>query len=80
MESFRAENEAITKYQFNKEQIALFHSLSHTHSLFPALFVLSLEEWKEWCVIISPLQATLLMSCFYVSGMEVVHWDVLNGP
>lgn len=32
MESLKAENEAITKYQFNKEQIAL--SISRSFSLF----------------------------------------------
>lgn len=46
MESFRAENEAITKYQFNKEQIAVSLSLS----LSPALslfFFLSKSEKND---------------------------------
>lgn len=33
MEPLRAENEAITKYQFNKEQFALSPSLSPAHAL-----------------------------------------------
>lgn len=41
MESLRAENEAITKYQFNKDQIAvpLSFSLSLSLSLSPALSI-----------------------------------------
>lgn len=39
MESLRAENEAITKYQFNKDQIAVPLSFSLSLSLSPALSI-----------------------------------------
>lgn len=38
MESFRAENEAITKYQFNKGKIALSLPLSISLSPAPSTF------------------------------------------
>lgn len=47
MESFRAENGAITKYQFNKEQIALPLSVSLFISCFLLIFFLCMGEKKD---------------------------------
>lgn len=48
MESFRAENGAITKYQFNKEQIALPLSVSLFISCFLLnFFFLCMGEKKD---------------------------------
>lgn len=64
MESLRAENEAITKYEFNKEQIALSLPLYLLRSLPLLLFTKS--EKNDVSLSASPLQFW-----FYISDTEV---------
>lgn len=76
MESLRAENEAITKYQFNKEQIAVSLSLLSSPPLSPALslffFFFCWKNDKSLSVPSEcPLKSQLFMS-------EVGGWDILN--
>lgn len=60
--------------------LPLFFPLSPSHRLyFLFFFVPSRKEWKEWCVIISPLKASLLMPRLRISRVAVGRSDTLNG-
>lgn len=75
MESLRAENEAITKYQFNKEQIAVSLSLS---SLSPALslfFSVTKSEKNDVSLSVHSKLRCLSLR-FYISSAEVAGWSL----
>ncbi len=78
MESLRAENEAITKYQFNKEQIAVSLSLFISTSF--TVFFLSKSEKND-----VPLSVHSIPHCSspgFISAVQRLvagRWDIWNG-
>lgn len=83
MESLRAENEAITKYQFNKDQIAV--PLSFSLSLYLLLFLsrfspFSKSEKSDVSLSVhSKLHRSSLGFISAVQRLRAGRWDTLNG-
>lgn len=85
MESLRAENEAITKYQFNKDQIDVPLSFSLSLSLYLLLFLsrfspFSKSEKNDVSLSVhSKLHRSSLGFISAVQRLGAGRWDTLNG-